>query len=138
MFLSRRELLGAGILSGAALLLPAQPLFAQTVRERLPESRLPAPFQNPLTIPPVLAPVKTDATTDYYQITMRQADVPIVPGLPPTTTFGYNGITPGPSIVVRRGAATFDDLQVYFAIHPTLRYQAAVSAMPWAMSNRGA
>lgn len=137
MFLSRRELLGAGILSGAALLLPAQPLFAQSVRERLPESRLPAPFRNPLTVPPVLAPVKTDATTDYYQITMRQADVPIVPGLPPTAVFGYNGITPGPTISVRRGAATAGrapardvvvrHINALPATHPTLRYTPTTS-----------
>ena len=95
MRLSRRDLLGVGVLGTAAFFIPAQPLLAQAARNRLPESRLPAPFQQPLTIPPVLDPVKTDATTDYYEITMRQAPVPIVPGLPPTNIFGYNGITPG-------------------------------------------
>src|SRR5690349_5572357 len=106
MHLSRRELLGIGLLSSAALFLPAQPLFADAVRDRLPTSRLPRPFQNPLTVPEVLAPVRSDATTDYYQLTMQSADVPIVPGLPPTTIFGYNGKTPGPTIFVRRGPAT--------------------------------
>jgi spore coat protein A, manganese oxidase len=132
MFLSRRELLGAGLLSGAALLLPAQPLFAQAVRDRLPESRLPAPFQNPLTIPPLLRPDHSDANTDYYQITMRQAPVPIVPGLPPTQIFGYNGITPGPTISVQRGALSggrapardvvVRQINALPSVHPTLRY----------------
>ncbi|MEO5721004.1 MAG: hypothetical protein ABIR71_05990, partial [Chthoniobacterales bacterium] len=30
-----------------------------------------APFQVPLPIMPVLAPTSTDATTDYYDITMQ-------------------------------------------------------------------
>jgi FtsP/CotA-like multicopper oxidase with cupredoxin domain len=137
MHLSRRELLGIGALSSAAFFLPVQPLFADAARDRLPTSRLPAPFQNPLTVPPVLAPVRSDATTDYYQITMKSADVPIVPGLPPTTIFGYNGITPGPTIFVQRGgtaggrAAPRDvvvrQINALPAQHPTLRYTPATS-----------
>ena len=73
MRLSRRDLLGVGVLGTAAFFIPAQPLLAQAARNRLPESRLPAPFQQPLTVPPELTPVKKDATTDYYEITMRQA-----------------------------------------------------------------
>ena len=132
MHLSRRELLGLGMLSSAAFLIPAQPLFADAVRDRLPTSRLPAPFQNPLTLPPDLAPVRSDATTDYYQITMQQAPVQIVPGLPPTQIFGYNGITPGPTIRVKRGATTgggaptrdvvVRQINALPQTHPTLRY----------------
>ena len=53
-------------------------------------------------MPPVLQPVSSDATTDYYEITQMEADVEIIPG---TTTriWGYNGITPGPTIVAKRG-----------------------------------
>lgn len=60
------------------------------------------PFQVPLPIPPVLQPVSQDATTDYYEMTQMEADVEIIPG---TTTriWGYNGITPGPTIVAQRG-----------------------------------
>ena len=85
-----------------------------------------------MTTPPVLAPVRSDATTDYYQITMRQAPAQIVPGLPPTQVFGYNGITPGPTISVRRGATTggrapardvvVRQINALPRTHPTLRY----------------
>ena len=137
MQLSRRDVLGVGVLGAAAFFIPAQPLLAQAARNRLPESRLPAPFQQELTVPPVLAPVRTDATTDYYTMTMRSADVPIVPGLRPTTIFGYNGITPGPTILVRRGAtaggrAPARDVVVRHinalpTTHPTLRYTPTTS-----------
>jgi spore coat protein A, manganese oxidase len=137
MQLSRRDLLGVGVLGAAAFFIPAEPLLAQAARNRLPESRLPAPFQGPLTVPPVLAPVRTDATTDYYQMTMRTANVPIVPGLPPTTIFGYNGISPGPTIFVRRGAATAGrapardvvvrQINTLPTTHPTLRYTPTTS-----------
>ena len=40
-----------------------------------PPSPATVPFQVPLPIPPTLAPVATDATTDYYEMTMRQAQV---------------------------------------------------------------
>jgi FtsP/CotA-like multicopper oxidase with cupredoxin domain len=137
MHLSRRELLGIGALSSAAFFLPVQPLFAEAVRNRLPTSQLPKPFQSPLTVPPVLAPVRTDATTDYYQITMQSADVQIVPGLPKTTIFGYNGITPGPTIVVNRGPAVngrppardvvVRQINALPPQHPTLRYTPTTS-----------
>jgi hypothetical protein len=47
VFLSRRELLSVGVLVGAAFFLPAQPLFAASARDRLPESRLPRSFADP-------------------------------------------------------------------------------------------
>ncbi|OLB64413.1 MAG: copper oxidase [Actinobacteria bacterium 13_2_20CM_2_72_6] len=63
---------------------------------------LPRPFQRPLPVPPVLAPVRTDATTDYYEVTQRVADAEILPGLR-TQIWGYNGIFPGPTLVSRSG-----------------------------------
>lgn len=38
-------------------------------------------FARTLPIPPVLKPVRTDATTDYYQVTQRESEVEILPGL---------------------------------------------------------
>lgn len=66
------------------------------------EAQLPAPFSVPLPIPPVLQPVRSDATTDYYEITQRPGRAAILPGLT-TEIWGYNGIFPGPTIVSRRG-----------------------------------
>jgi FtsP/CotA-like multicopper oxidase with cupredoxin domain len=60
------------------------------------------PFQAAFRIPPVLAPTRTDADTDYYEITMRPATVEILPGRP-TTIWGYDGQFPGPTIRARRG-----------------------------------
>jgi spore coat protein A, manganese oxidase len=60
------------------------------------------PFAVPLPIPPVLQPTSTDATTDYYDITQKEGQMEILPGLL-TTVWGYNGIFPGPTIEARRG-----------------------------------
>jgi spore coat protein A len=50
----------------------------------------------------VLAPVETDATTDYYEIDIRAAQIQILPGLT-TTIWGYDGLYPGPTIRAREG-----------------------------------
>jgi spore coat protein A, manganese oxidase len=60
------------------------------------------PFQIPLPVPPILQPTRIDNTTDYYEITQKEGQVKILPGLR-TTVWGYNGIFPGPTIVARRG-----------------------------------
>ncbi|HYF65905.1 MAG TPA: multicopper oxidase domain-containing protein, partial [Herpetosiphonaceae bacterium] len=62
----------------------------------------PTPFSAPLPIPPVLAPVRRDATTDFYDLTQRSARAAILPGLP-TEIWGYDGLFPGPTIEARRG-----------------------------------
>ncbi len=64
----------------------------------------PRPFQVPLPVPPVLRPVRSDATTDYYEITETVGSAQIVPGRS-TSIWGYNGIFPGPTLVTRRGRA---------------------------------
>ena len=101
---SRREVLTLGLLGGAAMMLPME-RTARTkldIADRIPESQLPKPFQVPFAVPPVLKPVRRDADTDYYQITMKQAQLEVLPGKK-TTIYGYNGITPGPTIKVRQG-----------------------------------
>jgi spore coat protein A, manganese oxidase len=60
------------------------------------------PFQVPLPIPPILQPTRTDNNTDYYEITQKENQVEILPGLR-TSIWGYNGIFPGPTIAVRSG-----------------------------------
>jgi hypothetical protein len=44
-----------------------------------PELRSPLAqrFERPLPTPPVLTPVRTDATTDYYEITQRECKMRI-------------------------------------------------------------
>ncbi|AOS62947.1 multicopper oxidase family protein [Actinoalloteichus hymeniacidonis] len=81
---------------------------------------LPEPFGVPLPIPPVLEPVRTDESTDYYEITQRAAKREILPGLT-TEIWGYNGIFPGPTLVTRRGRRAVvrqrNELPVPVAVH---------------------
>jgi FtsP/CotA-like multicopper oxidase with cupredoxin domain len=61
-------------------------------------------FQAALPIPPTLTPSSTDATTDYYTITMTGGSVQILPAPnPKTPIWGFNGITPGPVIKAQKG-----------------------------------
>ena len=124
MELRRRELLKLGVFGSAALLLPAERV-ARTelaLKNRIATSRLPAPFTVPLTTPPVLAPVRSTADTDFYSITQQAAAADILPGLK-TTIWGYNGLAPGPTIVVPQGRKTVvRQINALPAVHPTLRY----------------
>ncbi|HBB35519.1 MAG TPA: bilirubin oxidase [Cyanobacteria bacterium UBA8803] len=98
MKLSRREAIKLGLIGSGSLLLPLgyqSPAWAQFS----PQIQ---PFQLPFRTPPVLKPVRSDETTDYYEITMQKARVEILPGLS-TEIWGYNGITPGPTIKQPRG-----------------------------------
>ncbi|MEV6599737.1 multicopper oxidase family protein [Actinoplanes sp. NPDC051346] len=61
---------------------------------------LPAQFSLPLKFPPVLRPTRTDATTDYYSVTAREANLTILPGMS-TRVFSYEGSFPGPTIEAR-------------------------------------
>jgi spore coat protein A len=124
MELSRRDLLKLGFFGSAALMLPAERI-ARTqlaVANRIPASRLPQPFTVPFAIPPVAAPVARTADTDLYSITQVENAVEILPGLK-TPIWGYDGITPGPTIVVPQGRKTLvRQLCDLPAVHPTLRY----------------
>ncbi|AYF78946.1 multicopper oxidase family protein [Nocardia yunnanensis] len=83
-------------------------------------ARLPEPFTVPLTMPPVLAPVARDDTTDYYRIVQRAADVEVLPGYS-TPIWGYNGVFPGPTIVSNRERRTVvthrNELPVPVVVH---------------------
>ena len=102
--ISRKDMLKLSLLGSAAVALPLERVArTQLAAKRLPEAQLPAPFQVPFVKPPVAQPVHQDATTDYYEMTMKEGYANIIPGLPPTEVWGYEGITPGPTIMARRG-----------------------------------
>jgi spore coat protein A len=90
--------LGALGAAAAALPLAGCDLGGATKDPRTLRStaRLPAPFQRPLPILPVLRP---DAG-GHYDMTVKQADVEILPGLT-TRVWGYNGVFPGPTLELR-------------------------------------
>lgn len=101
--LTRKEMLKLSLLGSAALAIPLERMArTQVTAERLPENLLPTPFQAPFKLPPVAQPVHQSATTDYYEMTMKRGFHEIIPGLR-TEVWGYEGITPGPTIVAERG-----------------------------------
>ena len=127
---SRREALKYGGVGATALALNslgflAWPELARKLARGDISSPLVAPFQRPLNIPPEISPtgiVKTRdfGWADFYEITQQVSQGEIIPGT--TTTFwGYNGITPGPTIRARRGRPVvvrqINDLSVRTATH---------------------
>lgn len=112
--ISRRRTLQLGLTAGGAILFPTitqkigrAQVFSDDSEYRSP--RRPAFFARDFQVPPVLQPVRVDNTTqgsngslgfsgtDYYEVTMRKGSVEILPGVQ-TEVWGYNGITPGPTI----------------------------------------
>src|SRR3954470_15398651 len=130
MQLSRRDLLKVGLFSSAALMLPAERI-ARTqlaVADRMPESKLPAPFTMPWQTPPAARKTAV-GTTDYFSIYQRQSQVKILPDRL-TTIWGYadgpNGapVTPGPTIYVDQGRpAVVRQMCELPERHPQLGYQ---------------
>jgi FtsP/CotA-like multicopper oxidase with cupredoxin domain len=103
---TRKEFLKLGFAGGVALALPLGVSGCssgdQTETLLRSSAPLPEPFSVPLPVPPVLEPVRTDANTDYYELTQREGRAEILPGLD-TTVWGYDGIFPGPTIEARSG-----------------------------------
>lgn len=90
MNISRRDMIKLGLIGGGTLLLASFPRPGKSQQVfKVP------PFQSLLTIPPVLKPVRSDATTDYYEIILSKAQSEIIPGTQ-TEIWGYNGITLAP------------------------------------------
>ena len=113
MELSRRQVLligGIGALSAGALVTPWGTVAAKSA-SRLSDSEMPRPYQTTFSQPPVLKPFSVDidpdngARTENYAVTEIAATARILPRLV-TPILGYNGIFPGPSIVVDQGTMT--------------------------------
>lgn len=98
MKITRREAIKLGLIGSGTLLSPFG-FPGNALAQFSPQIK---PFQMPFRSPPVLEPVRRDDTTDYYEIVMQKSQVEILPGLK-TEIWGYNGITPGPTIRQRRG-----------------------------------
>ncbi len=65
----------------------AQSIFQQAVaEERFKHAEIPPDF----------------AVADYYEVVMRPALQPVIPGLPPTLIWGFDGQWPGPTFLFRR------------------------------------
>ncbi|HMF76764.1 MAG TPA: multicopper oxidase domain-containing protein [Bryobacteraceae bacterium] len=88
--MTRRELLQAGL---AASLLRSPSILEINRLEK---------FVDPLTIPPVAA-IEGGQNVPRYRLAMRQIQRRIHRDLPPTTLWGFNESSPGPTIEARRG-----------------------------------
>jgi spore coat protein A len=99
MNLTRRDALKLGLVLPFEIGCLSQRPEAKLLPSRIP---LPKPFEIPLPIPAVAAAARTDDTTDYYEITARQAPAKIIPGVA-TQVWGFNGTFPGPTIEARSG-----------------------------------
>jgi spore coat protein A, manganese oxidase len=69
--ITRRE---AFYLGAGALAVSAAPLLLSNPELRSPLAQR---FERPLPTAPILTPVRTDATTDYYEITQRECKMRI-------------------------------------------------------------
>ena len=63
------------------------------------------PFSVPLPIPPILQPVGSDASGDYYELTMKSGLAQLRGG-PAAEIWGFDGIWPGRTIKATRGRPT--------------------------------
>jgi spore coat protein A, manganese oxidase len=102
---TRKKFLKLGLVGTAGLALPLGTLSIPVSRLAASASvRSPSvePFEVPLPIPPILKPVRTDAGTDYYEMTQEADSQEILPGLK-TEVWGYEGMFPGPTIEARSG-----------------------------------
>ncbi|WP_445259055.1 multicopper oxidase family protein [Nocardioides aurantiacus] len=124
MTLTRRDWLKMSALGAAAVALPVERTVSglSVLTSRIAESALPAPFTTGFTVPPTIRPVRSDATTDYYRVSMERTSAEIVPGLR-TEMWGYNGVVPGPTFVVPQGRkVVVRHVNNLPPAHPVLRY----------------
>jgi len=109
MALSRRDLMKITVAGGAAMALPFErSAFTSGSSDRMPTSKMPAKFSLPFVRPPEISPVGTGAIKCFdgqvrsyprYEINQTFGVAQIMPGYK-TPIFGYNGVTPGPTIRV--------------------------------------
>jgi spore coat protein A len=59
-------------------------------------------YVDPLPIPPILKPERKTYDATYYNVRMKMFKQKLHRDLPSTTLWGYEGMYPGPTIVVRR------------------------------------
>src|SRR4051794_26272256 len=108
MEMRRRDLLKVAAAGGAALALPLERVGFTSSAPRMATSKMPKQFSLPFRRPPELNPVDWYSMPGFdgverryprYQIWQTFDVAEIMPGYK-TPIFGYNGITPGPTIRV--------------------------------------
>jgi FtsP/CotA-like multicopper oxidase with cupredoxin domain len=107
--MERRDVLKLGALSavGAGVLAAPWGERAQSKSASLlPSREMPRPYRMPFRRPPVLRPAAVTAEGGrpvlHYAVTAQQGEAAMLPRLR-TPVWGYNGLAPGPTIVVDDG-----------------------------------
>jgi spore coat protein A, manganese oxidase len=120
---SRRDVLKVSALGAAALALPFERVARAKTASKIAENKIPRPYTLPFKVPPVIDGRGGGTIT----IAQKMQNAVILPGVQ-TPIFGYNGITPGPTILARRGTplniAVSNELP---AKHPNWGYEAWTS-----------
>ena len=129
MDLTRRDMFKLGALgvvgTAGASQLPLNALVEAQVASLLAPGDRPRPFRTRFVRPPVLRPTHSrrgadGVWTDYFTVTERARRARILPTMS-TLIYGYNGITPGPTIKVRRGRRSVLQVRNKLPdIHPAL------------------
>jgi FtsP/CotA-like multicopper oxidase with cupredoxin domain len=120
--LTRRDALKVSLLGAAAIAVPWQMGLGAKSASLINKDRIPRPYTVPFVRPPVLAPTRSDATTDYYRVVQKPFVGQILPGVA-TTLWGYNGMVPGPTIRVHRGRrVVMRQVNQLPPTHPALGY----------------
>src|SRR6059058_3987849 len=125
MTLTRRDLMKMGLLVSGAVALPLERTVTAvtTGTNRIADSALPKPFTIPFAVPPTLAPVRTNATTDFFKISLEPFQADVIPGYK-TVMWGYNSSYPGPTINASVGRQTVvRHLNLLPPVHPVLKYK---------------
>lgn len=100
--LSRRDLLRHSATAAFAGVVTPTALWVAGAVRSPPATEVVPKYAAPLTVPPVLRPVRRDATTDTYRLVTRRARVELLPGVR-TDVLTYGGTFPGPTIRARSG-----------------------------------
>ncbi|MHB1381031.1 MAG: multicopper oxidase family protein [Thermoleophilia bacterium] len=120
LMLTRRRFLKLCSITGAGLMLPSFPLAGcggdttgETATQDAATATGPRLYKHPsrldrfideLPVPAVAEPdVDRYVGSDYYELGMSQFEQESHSQLPPTTVWGYQGSSPGPTIEARRG-----------------------------------
>jgi spore coat protein A, manganese oxidase len=94
---TRRNFIELGLAAGAGLALPLGALQIPLAREGVAQA-VTSPSVEPFRIPlPVRRPVRSDADTDYFEMTLKEAKAELLPD-PAAPVWGCNGMFPGPAV----------------------------------------
>jgi FtsP/CotA-like multicopper oxidase with cupredoxin domain len=126
--------LGAAGAVGAATTaqLPWGAMIGAKTASQLAAKDMPRPFRTGFVRPPILRPDRSrrdrdGVWTDYFTLSETSRRARILPTLS-TVMYGYNGITPGPTIKVRRGRRAVVRVRNQLPdLHPTLGHESTTS-----------